>query len=286
MEIHFIDRQGICRSTGISDRDILYFQYSIRKWRFAAMGLIDRFLNAIKLNDDFDDDEDFLDDDDDVDDLDNEEESRSKKKRFFSRFSADDDDDDFDDEQPVTSRTSERRSTERKISERKKPSSSYRSSSSSSTSASSSRSKSSQSSVSSARTVSYASRPSSRDEKERAVSSDPRKKQPKVTPIRKKNSLSSMEVNVIRPSSMEDTRDIADTLLQNCTVVLNLEGLDVDIAQRVIDFTCGVCYSLNGNLQKVSSYIFILTPENVELSGDFQSILSGAFDLAPMRSGF
>jgi cell division inhibitor SepF len=250
------------------------------------MGLIDRFLNAIKLNDDFDDDDDFLDDDDEADDLD-EEESKSKKKRFFSRFSADDDDDDLDDEPPVTSRTSERRTTVRKPAE-KKPSSSYRSisSASASTSTSSSRPKTSQSSISSARTVSYATRPSSRDERDKAVTSDLRKKQPKVTPIRKKSSLSNMEVNVIRPSSMEDTRDIADTLLQNCTVVLNLEGLDVDIAQRVIDFTCGVCYSLNGNLQKVSSYIFILTPENVELSGDFQSILSGAFDLAPMRSGF
>jgi cell division inhibitor SepF len=244
------------------------------------MGLIDRFLNAIKLNDDFDDDDDFLDDDDEVDDL-KEEESRSKKKRFFSRFSADDDDDDVDDEPPVSSRSSEKRTAERSYADRK-PSSSYRSSSS----VSSSRPKTSQSSISSARTVSYASRPSARDERDKAVTSDPRKKQPKVTPIRKKSSLSSMEVNVIRPSSMEDTRDIADTLLQNCTVVLNLEGLDVDIAQRVIDFTCGVCYSLNGNLQKVSSYIFILTPENVELSGDFQSILSGAFDLAPMRSGF
>ena len=246
------------------------------------MGLIDRFLNAIKLNDDFDDEDDFLDDDDEANDLDDEEVSRSKKKRFFSRFSADDDDDDPDDEPPVTGRSSERRTTERKYAD-SKPSSSYRSSSS----ASSIRPKTSQSPVSSARTVSYASRPSSvRDEREKALSSDTRKKQPKVTPIRKKSSLSNMEVNVIRPSSMEDTRDIADTLLQNCTVVLNLEGLDVDIAQRVIDFTCGVCYSLNGNLQKVSSYIFILTPENVELSGDFQSILSGAFDLAPMRSGF
>ena len=246
------------------------------------MGLIDRFLNAIKLNDDFDDDDDFLDDDDEANDLDDEEVSRSKKKRFFSRFSADDDDDDPDDEPPVTSRSSERRTTERKYAD-SKPSSSYRSSSS----ASSIRPKTSQSPVSSARTVSYASRPSSvRDEREKALSSDTRKKQPKVTPIREESSLSNMEVNVIRPSSMEDTRDIADTLLQNCTVVLNLEGLDVDIAQRVIDFTCGVCYSLNGNLQKVSSYIFILTPENVELSGDFQSILSGAFDLAPMRSGF
>ena len=59
--------------------------------------------------------------------------------------------------------------------------------------------------------------------------------------------------------------------------MLNLEGIDVEVAQRIIDFSCGACYSINGNLQKVSSYIFILTPANVEISGDIQDILSGAF---------
>lgn len=234
------------------------------------MGFIDRFLNAIKLNDDFDDDEDFLDDEDDLEDDDLDDDSgKSKKKRFFSRFSPDDEDDDFDDEEPVKKRTdrSAGKKTEKKKTVSSRPAASKTASA-----------------VSSARTVSYASRQTARED--RTSSSETRKKQQKITPIRKKSSLSNMEVNVIRPSSMEDTRDIADTLIENCTVVLNLEGLDVDIAQRVIDFTCGVCYSLNGNLQKVSSYIFILTPENVELSGDFQSILSGAFDLAPMRSGF
>ena len=238
------------------------------------MSFIDRFLNAIKLNDDYDDDDDFLDDEDASDfDDDDDSDRQGRKKRFFSRFVPDDDDDldDFDDyEEPPKKQTA-------------------RSASSSSRSASSQARKSAEKKRSTqstpARNVSYASRTAGREE--RSVSSaDTSKKQPKVTPIRKKSSLSNMEVNVIRPSSMEDTRDIADTLIENCTVVLNLEGLDVDIAQRVIDFTCGVCYSLNGNLQKVSSYIFILTPENVELSGDFQSILSGAFDIAPMRSGF
>lgn len=238
------------------------------------MSFIDRFLNAIKLNDDYDDDDDFLDDEDASDfDDDDDSDRQGRKKRFFSRFVPDDDDDldDFDDyEEPPKKQTA-------------------RSASSSSRSASSQTRKSAEKKRSAqstpARNVSYASRSSGREERS-ASTADTRKKQPKVTPIRKKSSLSNMEVNVIRPSSMEDTRDIADTLIENCTVVLNLEGLDVDIAQRVIDFTCGVCYSLNGNLQKVSSYIFILTPENVELSGDFQSILSGAFDIAPMRSGF
>ncbi len=112
------------------------------------------------------------------------------------------------------------------------------------------------------------------------------KKSSKVTPIRKKGMSYGMEVNVIRPTSMEDTRDIADTLLDDCTVVLNLEGLDMDIAQRIIDFTCGACYSLSGSLQKISSYIFILTPPGVEISGDFEDILSGSFDLPSMKAQY
>ena len=95
-----------------------------------------------------------------------------------------------------------------------------------------------------------------------------------------------MEVCVIKPSSMEDTRDIADTLIDRCTVVLNLEGIDVDVAQRIIDFSSGACYSIGGSLQKISSYIFILTPANVEISGDFQEILNGAFDIPSVRTNF
>ena len=95
-----------------------------------------------------------------------------------------------------------------------------------------------------------------------------------------------MEVYVIKPASMEDTREIADTLLAGCTVVLNLEGIDVDIAQRIIDFCCGACYCMSGSLQKVSSYIFILTPSSVEISGDIQDILSGAFDLPNIRTDY
>ena len=83
-----------------------------------------------------------------------------------------------------------------------------------------------------------------------------------------------MEVCVIKPTSVEDAREITETLLGGCTVVLNMEGLDLDIAQRIIDFTCGATYSMDGNLQKISNYIFIATPDSVELSGDFQDILS------------
>ncbi len=106
-----------------------------------------------------------------------------------------------------------------------------------------------------------------------------KKAAPKVVPTKSRKALSAagMEVCVIKPTSVEDAREITETLLANRTVVLNLEGLDVDIAQRIIDFTSGSTFAISGNLQKISRYIFIITPASVDISGDFQNILSGTF---------
>lgn len=113
----------------------------------------------------------------------------------------------------------------------------------------------------------------------------PKKPVSKVTPMKqtRRSSGNGMEVCVIKPTSVEEAREITDTLLSNRTVVLNLEGLDVDIAQRIIDFTSGSTYAIKGNLQKISHYIFIITPASVDISGDFQEILSGSFDV-PIRN--
>ncbi|MCL2254179.1 MAG: cell division protein SepF [Lachnospiraceae bacterium] len=120
--------------------------------------------------------------------------------------------------------------------------------------------------------------------KEISEASEERKKAaPKVTQMQprmmRKNIGGGMEVCVIKPTSVEDAREITDTLLANRTVVLNLEGIDVEIAQRIIDFTSGSTYAISGNLQKIAHYIFIITPASVDISGDFQEIINGTFDV-------
>ncbi len=117
--------------------------------------------------------------------------------------------------------------------------------------------------------------------KPETVSEPKRQTVNRITPVRQQKKVigSGMEVCVIKPTSVEDAREITETLLANRTVVLNMEGLDVDIAQRIIDFTSGSCYAISGNLQKISHYIFIITPASVDISGDFQEILSGSFDV-------
>lgn len=89
--------------------------------------------------------------------------------------------------------------------------------------------------------------------------------------VKKQYSEAGMEVCIIKPTSVNDAREVTDTLLANSTVVLNLEGLDVDVAQRIIDFTSGSCYAVHGNVMKISHYIFVITPANVDVSGDIST---------------
>lgn len=197
------------------------------------MGVFDKFLDSIRLNDEYDDEDEFYDEED----LEEEEEEKPRKG-LFSKFGKKDKED-YEEEE-------EEKRPEQTVSRQ----------------------------AAAAKSVSPTVKPV------KTTSS-------KVTPMRKKiNTGATMEVCVIKPRSVEDNREIADTLLDNCTVVLNLEGIDVDIAQRIIDFSSGACYSINGSLQKISSYIFILTPANVEISGDIQDILSSAKDLTSIRTSF
>ena len=104
---------------------------------------------------------------------------------------------------------------------------------------------------------------------------EPQADKGRIVPMRRSPRQGSveMEVCIIKPTSMEDAREITETLLSGRSVVLNMDGLNLDIAQRIIDFSGGSTYAIGGNLQKVSGNIFVLTPPNVEISGDIQSFI-------------
>lgn len=209
------------------------------------MGVLDKFLDAIKLNDDYDDDEllddSILEEEDDYEDdfLDDEDDMEEKpKKKFFEKFSKkkSEEEDFLDEDEPEEESV---KSAPAKVS---------------------------------AKTAAT----KAPVKQERAARPAPSSK---ITPMRtsKRSSQTvNMEVCVIKPTTMEEAREIADTLVDNSTVILNLEGIDVELAQRIIDFTSGACYSLGGSLQQVSSYIFVLGPYNVDITGDLQNILGGS----------
>ncbi len=95
-------------------------------------------------------------------------------------------------------------------------------------------------------------------------------------PKRRNGTFSNgMGVCVVKPTSVEDGQVIIDTLLDNRTVVVNLEGIATDTAQRIMDITFGANVALDGHLQQISKSIFIVTPRSVSISGDLQEALGG-----------
>lgn len=100
----------------------------------------------------------------------------------------------------------------------------------------------------------------------------------KVSPMPRNNKRvqnSGMEVVRIKPESVEDGRKISDLLCENKVVFLDLEGIDMNLAQRIVDFTSGATYAIDGTLQRMSKFTFVIAPPVVAVSGDFQEALIG-----------
>ena len=90
-----------------------------------------------------------------------------------------------------------------------------------------------------------------------------------VTPIvADTGSDANIELKVVRPASYEEVSEIADYLLDGCTVVLNLELLDNVQPIRMLDFLNGVTYANDGEIKNVAKSTYIITPHNVDVSDD------------------
>ena len=83
------------------------------------------------------------------------------------------------------------------------------------------------------------------------------------------NQKSMYEVVVYRPKSFSnDTGDIAQSLLAKNAVVLNLEKCSPNESRRILDFLSGITFAQNGKISKVATDTYMITPNNITLSGD------------------
>jgi cell division inhibitor SepF len=78
----------------------------------------------------------------------------------------------------------------------------------------------------------------------------------------------SVQVHLVIPRSFNDAQQIADRFKGSMPVILNLQGADQELSKRLIDFTSGLTYALDGGMQRVADKVFLLTPRNVEVSAE------------------
>lgn len=82
------------------------------------------------------------------------------------------------------------------------------------------------------------------------------------------NATTQLQVVLVKPERFEDASTIADQLNAKRTVVLNLESTGKEVSRRLIDFLSGVAYANNGQIKRVATSTFIITPYNVDIMGD------------------
>jgi cell division inhibitor SepF len=77
-----------------------------------------------------------------------------------------------------------------------------------------------------------------------------------------------VRVHLVIPKSFNDAQDVADKFKEAIPVILNLQGSDTDLSKRLIDFSSGLTYALDGGMQRIADKVFLLTPRNVEVSAE------------------
>lgn len=82
------------------------------------------------------------------------------------------------------------------------------------------------------------------------------------------NSNAQLQVVLVKPDRFDQVSDIADHLRDKKAVVLNLESTNKDVARRLVDFLSGCAYALDGKIKKVAISTYLITPYNVNVTGD------------------
>ncbi len=73
---------------------------------------------------------------------------------------------------------------------------------------------------------------------------------------------------VVSPGGFNDVQQVADRFKRDQPVIVNLQGVDRDLSRRLIDFASGLCYGLEGDMERVADQVFLLTPRGAEVSDD------------------
>ncbi len=106
--------------------------------------------------------------------------------------------------------------------------------------------------------------PSSRNDR---YASQRRNPQGKVLNMNNNNNL---KVVIQSPQNILEARELCDHLKSNKPIIMNVEGVDTPLAQRMVDFLSGAVYCLDGDIQKISTGIFLATPASIEITGDLK----------------
>ncbi|MGZ0711041.1 cell division protein SepF (plasmid) [Coraliomargarita sp. W4R53] len=88
------------------------------------------------------------------------------------------------------------------------------------------------------------------------------------TVVRQPTPSAVSEILTVHPKQYRDAQVIAENFREGIPVIINLSQMSDADARRLIDFASGLSLGLYGRIERVTSKVFLLSPENVAVSGD------------------
>lgn len=82
----------------------------------------------------------------------------------------------------------------------------------------------------------------------------------------------------VHPRTYNEARTIGEHYRDNVPVIMNLSDMEDADAKRLVDFAAGLIFGLRGTIERVTSKVFLLSPQNVTVTAeDKERIAAGGF---------
>jgi len=81
----------------------------------------------------------------------------------------------------------------------------------------------------------------------------------------------------VHPRTYNDARTIGEHFRDGVPVIMNLTEMEDADAKRLVDFSAGLIFGLRGAIERVTSKVFLLSPENVKVAAEDKERIAGGF---------
>src|SRR5687768_5241844 len=123
------------------------------------------------------------------------------------------------------------------------------------------------------------------DTDEAVEADEPRERAAEVTPLNNRRSVASVvrtheasgisRITTIHPRTYNEAKTIGENFRDGTPVIMNLTDMDDADAKRLVDFAAGLVFGLHGSIERVTSKVFLLSPETVEVNAEEGPVAAG-----------
>ena len=99
--------------------------------------------------------------------------------------------------------------------------------------------------------------------------------QQKAAPVQRTADLT--RIITVHPRTYNEARTIGEHFRDNVPVIMNLSDMEDADAKRLVDFAAGLIFGLRGTIERVTSKVFLLSPQNVNVTAEDKERIAGGF---------